>query len=182
MTLHRNDSVIEDVVALASLQEQRAALQLSLQTSTKELEEEMARLTERIPRTHSGSRHRVTCSTGTNTARWSDFSQFRISVRKTNCQTPTWFIKLKLDLKRITVKLKLLKPSSGGFSNFNMLVIKTDLTLAQLHTTLKRHYKDNWSLPLADKYQLRKHHQTYLLGGLKSHSGYPQRRLCSQSF
>lgn len=68
MTLHRKDSVIEDVVALTSLQEQRAARQLSFQTSTKESEEEMARLTKTIPRTHSGSRHRVTCSTGTNTA------------------------------------------------------------------------------------------------------------------
>lgn len=68
MTLHRKDSVIEDVVALASLQEQRAARQLSFQTSTKELEEEMARLTETITRTHSGSRRRVTCSTGTNAA------------------------------------------------------------------------------------------------------------------
>lgn len=84
------------------------------QTSTKELEEEMTRLTERIPRTHSGLpalRHQHLLHHQHSSLKWLH-GQFRISVKKTNCQTPTWFIKSKLDLKRITAKLKLLKSSS----------------------------------------------------------------------
>lgn len=59
---NQTQDVEESAVALASLQEQYAALQLSFQTATNKLEEEMVRLTNKL--TFQGlSEPQVHCST-----------------------------------------------------------------------------------------------------------------------
>ncbi|XP_019221791.1 uncharacterized protein LOC109204700 [Oreochromis niloticus] len=163
----REDSISRDLVALASLQEQYAALQLSFQTSTKRLEEEMARLTDRMAsqETSQGLATQLPtlpsplpASPATQPPEVTIRREFRISGQigergqKDKLSYSNLIHQIEMGLKKNHSEAEIIeavvRAISPGLSLRDMLEIKTDLTLMQLRTILRGHYKEDSSTDL----------------------------------
>lgn len=145
------DSASKDVAALASLQEQYAALQLSFQTSAKKLEEEMAKLTNKM--TYQGPSQglcpKLAASLATQTPEVTIRREFKINgqigerSQRDKLSYSNLVHQIEMGRKRNHSKAEIIeavvRSISPGLSLHDMLEIKMDLTLSQLRTILKGH-------------------------------------------
>lgn len=156
-------STTQAAEALASLQKQYEALQESFLDSTKRLELEMAKLTTRLADQPQRSAT-LTPPVVSPTPPLPEVTirrEFRISG-----QIGEWGQKDKLSysslIHQIDMGLKknhseaeiieaVVRAVSPGLSLRDMLEIKSDLTLSQLHTILRGHYKEDSSTDLYNR-------------------------------
>ena len=157
---HPEDSTSQEAAALASLQEQYAALQLSFQASTKKLEEEITRLTSEVTTQQPGRVLLPQPATSIAT------QPPKVTIRrefKNNGQIGERGQKDKLSYSNLIHQIDMglrknhseaeiieavVRAISPGLTLRDMLEIKSDLTLSQLRTILKGHYKEDSSTDL----------------------------------
>ncbi len=148
---HRTDegSASEDAAALASLQEQYAALQLSFEASTKKLEQEMTRLTNKVTTQQPSNvflRQQIT-PIDTQPPEVIIRREFKINGQigergqKDKLSYSNLIHQINMGLKKKHSEAEIIeavvRAISPGLNLRDMLEIKSDLTLAQLHTILK---------------------------------------------
>ncbi|KAG7525905.1 hypothetical protein JOB18_033454 [Solea senegalensis] len=154
------ENTSKDAEALVSLQEQYTALQLSFQTSTKRLEEEMARLTHKMTSQgpSQGPSPKLAISSATQPPEVTIRREFKINGQigergqRDKLSYSNLVHQIEMGLKRNHGEAEIIeavvRAISPGLSLRDMLEIKSDLTLAQLRTILKGHYKEDSSTDL----------------------------------
>lgn len=154
------ENASKEAAMMASLQEQYQTLQLSFQNASKKLEEEMVRLslgtTPREP-----SPVIVPPPTTSPPAQPPEFvirREFKINGQigergqKDKLSYSNLIHQIEMGLKKNHSETEIveavIRAVSPGLSLRDMLEIKTDLTLSQLRTILKGHYKEDSSIDL----------------------------------
>lgn len=156
-----DDEASRDAAALAGLQGQYADLQRSFQASSKRLEEEMARSTNRTTSPNQGP-----CPLTSPRTTPSAIQPPEVTIRREfriNGQIGERGQKDKLSYSNLIHQIEMgrnrnhseaeiieavVRAISPGLSLRDMLELKTDLTLPQLRTILKGHYKEDSSTDL----------------------------------
>lgn len=154
------ETASRDAAALVRLQEQYKALQSSFQDASKQIEEEMATLSIRTGQ-HVQSpviAPTVTTSPPTQPPEFIIRREFKINGQigergqKDKLSYSNLIHQIEMGLKRNHSETEIveavIRAVSPGLSLRDMLEIKTDLTLSQLRTILKGHYKEDSSTDL----------------------------------
>ncbi|KAK7886457.1 hypothetical protein WMY93_026078 [Mugilogobius chulae] len=172
---HANDAKVADpppktaaaasheAEALASLQKQYAALQESFLDSTKRLEQEMAKLTTRgtDETTRSATQAPHVVSPTSPLPEVTIRREFRINGQigergqKDKLSYSNLIHQIDMGLKKNHSEAEIIeavvRAVSPGLSLRDMLEIKSDLTLSQLRTILRGHYKEDSSTDLYNR-------------------------------
>ncbi|XP_043970233.1 v-maf avian musculoaponeurotic fibrosarcoma oncogene homolog Gb isoform X1 [Gambusia affinis] len=146
-----DDAVNQDNAALISLQEQYAALQLSFQAATKKLQGEMAKLENKVKKQPTNP---IVAHPPEVTIRREFKINGQIGERgqRDKLSYSNLIHQIEMGLKRNHSEVEIIeavvRAISPGLPLRDMLEIKTDLTIAQLRTILKGHYKEDSSTDL----------------------------------
>lgn len=154
-----DDTVNQDNAALIGLREQYAELQLSFQAATKKLEREMAKLENKVKKQETSPLPTPPANPfETRPPEVTIRREFKINGQigergqRDKLSYSNLIHQIEMGLKRNHSEAEIIeavvRAISPGLPLRDMLEIKTDLTIAQLRTILKGHYKEDSSTDL----------------------------------